>query len=333
MGKIKIVVIGTGHLGSIHCKLLKSNPVVDFIGVYDVNTELARTRAVEYETVVFKSIDDAIKNADAVIIVTPTVSHYSIAMQCITNGKHCFIEKPVTSGIKQAQKLIELANKNPSLKVQVGHIERFNPAIQTALKYNLNPMFIEAHRLSQFRPRATDVSVIHDLMIHDIDIVMWLVKSKVKKIDANGLSVITNTVDIANARIQFENGAVANLTASRLSANPLRKIRFFQRFGYISIDMSKPDLDVFRLAQNDENLKNAIPASMLGAIENFPINEMPNLNIVFEKPEIMTTNAMVDEHNSFIKSIQEDTEPLVTIKSATIALEVAEKIIKQINKV
>lgn len=331
MTKVKIAVIGTGHLGSIHCKLLKDNPLVDFVGVYDTNFELAQQKAAEHNTLAFKSINDAIKSADALIIVTPTVYHYSTAIQCIAEGKHCFIEKPVTSTMREARKLIGLANKNPRLKLQVGHIERFNPAVQAALKYDLNPMFIEAHRLSQFRPRATDVSVIHDLMIHDIDIVMWLVKSKVKKIDTNGLSVITNTVDIANARIQFENGSVANLTASRLSANPLRKIRFFQRFGYISIDMSKPDLDVFRLARDGEDLKNAIPASMLGAIENFPINEMQDLNIVFEKPEILPSNAMVEEHNSFIQSIQADTKPLVTIESAAAALEVAEKIIKKIN--
>jgi predicted dehydrogenase len=328
---MKISIIGTGHLGSIHCKLLKTNEHIDFVGLYDANSERANAISQEYNVKSFSNIEETILSSDAVIIVVPTVKHFEIANQCLKNGKHCFIEKPVTSTVNEAKELIEISKQNPKLKIQVGHIERFNPAVKSALQYDLNPMFIEAHRLSQFRPRATDVSVIHDLMIHDIDLVMWLVKSKVKSINANGLSVITNTVDIANARICFENGAVANLTASRISANPLRKIRFFQKFGYISVDLSKPNLDVFRLAKEGENNTNAIPASMLGAIDNLSELGIPDINIVFEKPEIIPTNAMAEEQNSFINSILNNTNPLVTLEQATVALEVAEEIVKQIQ--
>ena len=380
---MKISIIGTGHLGKIHCKLLSENNLlttnkqVEFIGLYDANTERASVIAREYKVKNFATVEETILASDAVIIVVPTVNHFEIAKQCLENGKHCFIEKPVTSTVAEANELLKIAKQNPKLKVQVGHIERFNPAIKAALNHtfpsrhcersvaihktekidchaeaarndggekdsdivnnssNFQPMFIEAHRLSQFRPRATDVSVIHDLMIHDIDLVLWLVKSKIKSISANGLSVITNTVDIANARICFENGAVANLTASRISANPLRKIRFFQKFCYISVDLSKPDLDIFRLAKEGENNPNAITASMLGAIDN--LDELDNanifknnINIVFEKPKIIPTNAIAEEQNTFITSILDNTEPLVTLEQATAALEVAEEIMKQV---
>lgn len=330
MNKLKVSVIGTGYLGNIHCKLLSNNNFVDFVGVYDIDNEKSSAIADEYKIKNFTNVEETITNSDALIIVVPTTQHYEIAMKCLAHGKHCFIEKPVTSTVSQANDLYNISLKNPHIKIQVGHIERFNPAVQAALKYPLEPMFIEAHRLTQFRPRATDVSVVHDLMIHDIDLVLWLVKSPVKSIDANGLSVITNTIDIANARIKFENGAVANLTASRLSVNSLRKIRFFQRFGYISIDLSNPNVDVFRLLEGDENCEHTIPASMLGSI-NTVSNELNDAKIVFENPKIIQTNAMADEQTAFIQSIINDTTPYVPLEQAIKSLEVAEKITELIN--
>ena len=324
---MKISIIGAGYLGNFHCKLLKQNQQVDFVGLFDANSERAKQISQEYNVKSFATVEETVLKSDAVFIVVPTVHHFEIAKLCLENGKHCFIEKPVTSTASEAKQLVEIAKQNPKLKIKIGHIERFNPAMKEASKYDLNPMFIEAHRLSQFRPRATDISVVHDLMIHDIDLALWLVKSKIKTISANGISVITNTVDIANARLCFENGAVANLTASRLSATPLRKIRFFQKFSYVAADLSKPDLEVFRLSKEGENNPNAVPASMLGAIDNLS----DDMKIVFEKPEIIPTNAMEEEQKSFISSILNDTVPLVTLKEGALALEVAEEIMKQIN--
>ncbi len=325
--KIKISIIGTGHLGSIHCRLLKQNPMANFVGIYDINKNRADAIACELNVKPFESIEDTLENSEAVIITTPTSHHFNIAEICLKSNMHCFIEKPVTSSVDEANRLISIARRYPELVVQVGHIERFNPAMQAALKYDINPLFIETHRLSQFRPRAIDVSVIHDLMIHDIDIILWLTKSKIKNIEANGVNVITDTTDIANARISFENGTVANLTASRISAKPMRKMRLFQHFGYFSIDFAKPDIDVFRLATANDKANNMDIATILGdinAIKNSP-------DIIFEKPEIKAGNAMAEEQTEFIKCIINNKIPMVTLTSATEALHAAEEINNQIT--
>jgi predicted dehydrogenase len=331
--QLKISLIGIGHLGKIHCKLLTENQHIknnsaQFVGVYDVNTLSAIQIAQQYNINYFNNIDDAISAADAIFIVAPTSFHYEIAKKCLEYGKHCFIEKPVAASIEEAKLLIHTSKQNPNLIIQVGHIERFNPAITAALQYNISPIFIEAHRLSQFRARATDVSVIHDLMIHDIDLILWLVNSPIKNIDANGVAVITNTIDIANARLNFENGTVANITASRISAKPMRKIRMFQNKCYISIDLAKSELDIFRMEDdNGENHPNAIPAAMLGEIDGLYDNSC----IILEKPEIIPANAMANEQDAFIESILNETPPLINIVQATKALEVAEEIGKIIN--
>lgn len=328
MKKIKISVVGTGHLGSIHCKLLKNNALIDFCGIYDVDRERALALAKELNIIAYESLEELIKNTDAVIIASSTTTHYAVAEKCLEENIHCFIEKPVTSSLSEAKKLQEISNKNPKLIIQVGHIERFNPAIQALKNYKIEPLFIEAHRMSQFRPRSVDVSVIHDLMIHDIDLVLWLINSPIKSIDANGVNVITNTVDIANARINFSNGAVANLTSSRISAKPMRKMRFFQKFGYFSLDFAKPDLDVFRLDTTTNNNNIAMPATILGDIGEFPDGK----HIIFEKPEMIVTNAMVEEQNAFIHSIMNKKEVCVSLKVAADALEVVERI-SQIIKI
>lgn len=318
MAKIRIGVIGIGHLGSIHTKIWKTREEVELVGIYDLDSQRAAKLAEELSIKYFDDIDELLANIDAVTIASSTVSHYEIADKAIKAGKHCFIEKPITSTYEEATKLIETA-KSRNLIIQVGHVERFNPAISALSGKELNPMFIEAHRLSQFRPRAIDVSVIHDLMIHDIDLMLWLVKSPVKSVDATGVSVITDTIDIANARIKFENGAVANLTASRLSANPMRKMRIFQKDAYISIDFGNQEVEVFRIAPADEPVdENA--ATMLGSIGD----GIKNKNIYYEKPTITKQNAIEEEHRSFVSAIVDNSPIAVDAYEAAEALRIAE---------
>lgn len=327
MSKLKVSVIGTGHLGSIHLKLLKQNENTEVVGIYDANSERANELASEHGVTAFATVDEVISNSDALIIAAPTVNHFEIADKCLDSGKHIFIEKPISQTHQQGIDLCDKAEKN-NLKLQVGHVERFNPALAALSSYSLNPMFIEAHRLAQFKTRATDVSVIHDLMIHDIDIVLHLVKSKVKSIDANGVAVITDTTDICNARLTFENGAVANLTASRISARPMRKMRFFQQDTYISCDFGKPEVEIFEIVDGDmPKSDNVVPATMLGSIEA----GTKNRNIYFKKPVVPEINAIKEEHSSFVDAIQNNKDVSVTGKEATEALRIAEYISEKIS--
>jgi predicted dehydrogenase len=323
---IKLSVIGTGHLGTIHARLWKSNPNVEFTGIYDTNKEQAENVAQQIGCRIFLSLDEALNNSDATTIAVPTSLHHELGLQCLDKGVHCLIEKPITTNSNQAYDLINKANEK-GLLIQVGHVERFNPALASLKDFPMNPKFIEAHRLAQFKPRATDVSVILDLMIHDIDIMLWLVKSKVKKIDANGVSVLTETPDICNARITFENGAVANLTASRISANPMRKMRIFQQNAYISIDFGKQDVEIFRIIEENEKFGlNDIPATMLGTIEA----GIQNKKIIYHKPIIPEINAIAEEQNAFIRAIQEKSSVAVSAEEAAEALRIAELITEQI---
>jgi len=321
---LKVSVIGTGHLGSIHTKLWKENPTTKLLGIFDVSRLKSQEIAAKYDVIRFETIDECIDQSDALIISVPTVNHFEIAMKCIKKGKHCLIEKPITSSFEEAKIICEEA-KARNLKIQVGHVERFNPAIAALKNYLNNPLFIEAHRLSQFKPRAIDVSVVHDLMIHDIDIVLSMVKSKVTKIDANGVAVITDTPDICNARLTFENGTVANLTASRLSANSMRKMRIFQNNSYLSIDFAKPDLEIFSIL-DDGTLPpdSLIPATMLGKIEA----GIKNKNIFFEKPNLPILNAIDEEQKAFANCIVNDLPVPVSAEDATEALRIAEEISK-----
>lgn len=323
---IKISVIGTGHLGSIHARLWKSNPNVEFTGIFDTNTEQAEKVAQQIGCKVFSSLDETLRNSDATTIAVPTSLHHDIGLQCLNEGVHCLIEKPITSSSSEAYNLIKNANEKGML-IQVGHVERFNPALASLKDFPINPMFIEAHRLAQFKPRATDVSVILDLMIHDIDIMLWLVKSKVKKIDANGVSVLTETPDICNARITFENGAVANLTASRISANPMRKMRIFQQNAYISVDFGKQDVEIFQIIDENEKFGlNDIPATMLGTIEA----GLQNKKIIYHKPIIPEINAIAEEQNTFVQAIQNKSKVAVSAEEAAEALRIAELITEQL---
>jgi predicted dehydrogenase len=327
MEKLNIGVIGTGHLGTIHSKLWKQHTNANLKGIYDSDLNKATKLSEELNCSNFQSIEELLNECDAVTIATPTTLHSEVALKCIERNVHCLIEKPITENHQQALELISKAKENKVL-IQVGHVERFNPALASLKKYSLSPMFIEAHRLAQFKPRATDVSVVHDLMIHDIDIMLWLIGSKVKKIDANGVAILTKNPDIANSRITFENGAVANLTASRISAKPMRKMRLFQKHSYISIDFGNQEVEVFRILGDEEQAPpTAIPANMLGLLDE----ALQNKKIVYEKPEIIESNAILEEQKAFIEAIINNSEVAVSAHEAAEALRIAELISEQIN--
>lgn len=315
---LKAGVLGAGHLGKIHLRLLNQSANYDLIGFYDPIKENAEKVAEEFGYTAFDSIEALIEAVDVVDIVTPTLSHFDCAKMAIEKGKHIFIEKPITKTIQEAEALIELANKH-QVKGQVGHVERFNPAF-TAVKDKMNaPMFIETHRLAEFNPRGTDVPVVLDLMIHDIDIILSVVKSKVKSVSASGVSVISETPDIANARIEFENGCVANLTSSRISLKNMRKSRFFQKDAYIAVDFFEKSTEVVRMQNAPEN-----PGDFDMVLQNA---EGVKKQIYFENPKIEANNAILDELDSFAEAIKNNTTPIVSLEQGTEALRVAHQII------
>jgi len=321
---IKIGVIGAGHLGKIHIRLLKEIKEFDLIGFYDTNPVNSKKITSEFGISSFSSAKELIDSSDAIDVVTPTKYHFEYAKMAIEKGKHLFVEKPITATIDEAQELVKLS-KEKEVKVQVGHVERFNPAFIAIQKDCNNPMFIEAHRLAEFNPRGTDVPVVHDLMIHDIDIVLSIVKSEIKSIYASGVSIISDTPDIANARIEFENGCVANLTASRISLKSMRKTRIFQKDAYISIDFLKKKAELIRM----KDVKNTDDPFAL-IID--PGKGKTKKQIEFESPKITDNNAIKDELTSFYHAIVNNTDTIVTIEDAYKALYVAQQISEQVEK-
>jgi predicted dehydrogenase len=322
---LKIGVLGAGHLGKIHIKCIKEIPEYDLVGFYDSDEEISKTVEKEFDIRRYSSLDELVDAVDMVDIVTPTISHFDCASKSLKKFRHVFLEKPIVTTLDEARELIKIAEE-ANVKVQVGHVERFNPAFLAAEQYFNKPMFIETHRLAQFNPRGTDVPVILDLMIHDIDIILSVVKSNIRKVSASGVAVVSDTPDIANARIEFDNGCVANLTASRISLKNMRKSRFFQRDAYISIDFLKKELEVVRI-------KDA------GKSSGFPVGFMLDLGpgkgtkqILFDKPEIKPTNAIKTELESFYSAIINNTTPPVTINDGYNALELAHRIIEKINQ-
>ena len=321
---LKIGVLGAGHLGKIHIRLLKEIENYELLGFYDPNTEVAAQLAEEYGLKYFTSIQDLIDQVDVVDIVTPTLSHYDCAVAALESGKHIFIEKPVTNTLDEARNLMALAEKT-GLQVQVGHVERFNPAYLAVKDLCNNPMFIETHRLAQFNPRGTDVSVILDLMIHDIDIILSIVKSPVKQISASGVAVASKNPDITNARIEFENGCVANLTASRISMKNMRKTRLFQKDAYISIDFFEKEAEIVRMKDVEGEID---PFAMLIDIDT----EGNQKQIYFEKPKTEEVNAIKEELRTFALAIEDNTEPIVTLEDGYRALEVATQIFDKVSE-
>jgi predicted dehydrogenase len=322
MQKVKIGIVGVGHLGKRHLKLLKEIEGAECIGIFDVDSTNANLIAQEYSVVNFNSIDELLANVEAVVIAAPTSFHYEIGLEALDKNVNLFIEKPITTTIEQAVKLIKKSEEK-NLLIQVGHIERFNPALLALEKYKLEPMFIQSDRLSQFNPRGTDVAVVLDLMIHDIDIILNLVKSEVEKVDASGVAVVSNSIDIANARIQFRNGCVANVNASRISQKKMRKMRMFQRDAYITIDFLQGISEIYRLVAPEEEVL-GISYGEIGIGDR-------KKKVVYEQPEIPSVNALKYELELFIRSIQNKSQAVVTALDGKRALEVADEIIKKIN--
>ena len=317
---IKVGIVGVGHLGEIHLKLILSSINFDLIGFYETNQEKSDLISKKYQVKSFKSLEDLSENVQAVIISTPTIHHHKIATFFLKNNIHVFIEKPITTNVKEANELVQLAKDN-NLVGQVVHVERFNGAF-SEVENLLNPMFIEAHRLSNYPARGTDVSVILDLMIHDIDIILSIVKSKVSNVSANGTKIISSSPDIANARIEFENGCVANLTASRISLKKMRKMRIFQTDSYVSIDFDKSKSEIVSIVDYDNNDKYAMTIHNSDGVEK---------EIKIKSLENLSKNSIIEEHNDFAYAINNKLKPKVTFETGKMALELAFIILRKID--
>lgn len=319
---LKAGLVGAGHLGKIHLKLLQQSEKYDLVGFFDNDPINGKKIEAELGYKYFNNLEELLSKIDMLDIVTPTLYHFDYAKKAIEHGKHFFIEKPITQTLEQAEEIIKLC-KEKNIKAQVGHVERYNPAFIGSKDYIQNPMFIEIHRLAEFNPRGTDVSVVLDLMIHDLDILLSIVKSKVKDIHASGVCVVSKTPDITNARIEFENGCVANLTTSRISMKAMRKSRFFQQDAYISVDFLEKKAEVIKMKEAPEN-----PSDFDMIIENA---EGEKNQIIFEYPNIQPNNAILDELESFADAIVENKPIEVSLEDGTEALKVALKIVDLIK--
>ena len=319
MPMLKAGVLGAGHLGKIHLKLLNQSEKYQLIGFYDADIDASKKISDEFGYKSFPSMEALIDACDVIDVVTPTIHHFECAKKVVEAGKHLFIEKPITQTVEEAEKLLLLATEN-NVKGQVGHVERFNPAFMAVRNKFENPMFIEAHRLAEFNPRGTDVPVVLDLMIHDIDAILSVVDSEVKNVYSSGVAVISETPDIANARIEFENGCVANLTASRISMKKMRKARFFQRDAYISVDFLEKQCEVVKMKDAPKD-----PDDFAMILTNA---EGVKKQIYFDNPEIDGNNAILDELDTFAHAIVNNTTPVVTLQQGTNALRVAMQVIE-----
>lgn len=323
---IKIGVLGTGHLGKIHLKCIQlADAHYELTGFYDPDDTAARAAVEQSGARRFDDADALIAAVDVVDIVTPTVTHFELAARAIRAGKHVFIEKPFTNTLDEARQLMELGRQH-GVKIQVGHVERFNPALLALEDMELNPMFIEAHRLAVFNPRGTDVSVVLDLMIHDLDIVLSMVRSEVSFVSASGVAVVSDSPDIANARIEFANGCVANLTASRMSLKQMRKVRLFQRDAYISLDFLEKTAQLVRLYDQDAD---RIPAD--AQLLELPTPRGTKL-IHVDNPSIEPVNAIKLELETFAESIERNTRPRVNAEDGYRALQLAYRIVREIEE-
>jgi predicted dehydrogenase len=322
---LKIGLLGVGHLGRIHLKCIEMVDSLELAGFYDPDDTNAERAAKEYKVRRFASVEELLEAVDLVDIVTPTVTHHELARKALQKGKHLFIEKPLAHTLEEARELVRLSQET-GLKIQVGHVERFNPAFLALSGMSLHPMFIEAHRLAVFNPRGTDVSVILDLMIHDLDILLSLVDSPVQYVSASGVSVLSQSPDICNARIEFENGCVANLTASRMSLKQMRKIRLFQKDAYISLDFLDKNAQIIRLFEENDPLR---PQA-----DNMMELETPNGKkyIHIDMPEIEPVNAIKMELETFAQCILDQQPPRVPVEEGYRALELAYRILEEVEK-
>ncbi len=321
---LKIGVLGAGHLGKIHIKQIKEIEGFELIGFYDPDNENAHQASGEFSVKRFEEVDALIDNVDVIDIVTPTLSHHKYAVQALRKTRHVFIEKPMTNTLEEAKDLLELSEE-ANAKIQIGHVERFNPALLALKEYTIKPMFIESHRLAPFNPRGTDVSVILDLMIHDIDIALKLVKSNVRNLSASGVDVISDSADIANARLEFDNGCVANFTSSRFALKKMRKMRIFQKDAYFSIDFAERKTEVFRLSELED--------TNTSSVSSFEIEHNNRKRTVhLETPPIQDINSIKMELELFRDAILHDTETEVTVMDGYKALDIAHQILKKIEK-
>jgi predicted dehydrogenase len=313
---IKIGVLGAGHLGKIHIRILKSCEEFELIGFYDPNPEVAKAVEKEFNVQAFTSRESLIDAVDAIDIVTSTISHFECAKEALQKNKHVFIEKPVTQTVEEAEELSSL-RKASGTRVQIGHVERFNPAFIGVRDSIDTPMFIESHRLAIFNPRGTDVSVVLDLMIHDLDILLSIVKSEIKTIAANGVKVVSDTPDICNCRIEFENGCVANLTASRISFKNMRKTRIFQSNAYISVDFLEKKSEIVSMKE--------VPFEEEKDFSLYFENPDKKLKkeIFFKQPDCQPNNAIEEELKAFAFAIHNNNTPIVSLTDGTKALKVA----------
>ena len=316
--KLKIGVLGAGHLGKIHLRLIQESSAYELVGFYDSQPQIAAKISREFGYRSFSEVDSLLDEVDVIDIVTPTISHFELGKKALEKGLHIFLEKPITATVEEANELVSLA-KAKGLLGMVGQVERFNPALMAANPYINTPMFIETHRLAEFNPRGTDVSVVLDLMIHDIDAILSVVQSKVIDVQASGVSIISETPDIANARLRFENGCVANLTASRISMKTMRKSRFFQRDAYVSVDFFEKKTEVVRMQNAPESAEDF---AMI--LENA---EGVKKQIFFDNPEVKEGNAILMELEHFADAINNNKEPIVSLQAGTSALEVAHQIL------
>ncbi len=333
MEGLKVGIVGVGHLGEMHLKKLLSIPEAEFVGFWDNDENIRAEKSQTYNVHAFDSLDLLLDAVDVVSIVVPTSAHAAVAVAAAEQGVHIFVEKPIAPNLEEADIIIEAAGKN-NVKLQVGHIERFNAAFRNLKKNLVNPRFIESHRLASFNPRGLDVSVVLDLMIHDLDIILSLMKSPLRQVDTSGVAVVSSnpdSFDIVNSRLTFEDGAVANVTASRISQTKMRKMRLFQQDSYISMDFLTGEAEVFRMHDPDsQDNENGMLSVMSINHEDF------NKNVGYKKIANDGRDSLELELRSFFESVKNDTEPLVTGEQAravlATALNIAAKTISHITK-
>jgi predicted dehydrogenase len=328
MNKTKVGIIGVGHLGRLHAGLYKEINNAEIVGIFDSDQQKATSVGSDLKVKAYERVDDLLEKSDAVNIVTPTTTHFNVAKVALEHDCHVFLEKPITRTEQEAEILIRIADEHQKI-IQVGHIERFNPAILALSDVHLKPLFIESHRLAPFNPRGTDVAVILDLMIHDLDLILSLVKSKPGHIEASGVGVVSGSIDIANARIQFENGCVANVTASRISAKKMRKMRIFQQNAYISVDFVEGLSEIYYTEGDDHlNFQDGTLAFSLGQIDA----DSGKQEIRYNKLQRSGVNPLEYELSAFLDSIQNHTQPVVTGRDGLMALNLANRVLEKINE-
>jgi predicted dehydrogenase len=323
MEKVKIGLFGTGHMGKIHLQLLRQIPSFIIMGFYDPDAETSRMVSEKFGIRSFSTPEALIDICDAVDIVAPTRAHYALALAALKKGCHIFAEKPLAANVQEARELVKMVEE-AGVVGMVGHVERYNPAYQAVQHIPLNPLFIEVHRLAHFNPRGADVSVVLDLMIHDLDIILSLVKGNVRNVSASGVAILTDSADIANVRIEFDNGCVANLTASRISLKVMRKMRLFQGGAYISLDFQEKKAEVVRISREPVDAPSVNPMEI--------DTQQGKRYVTFEMPEVRESNAIQMELEAFSESILLRKKPPVSFRDGLQAMELADTIQEKINK-